>query len=622
MKSKIIKFFLLIAFIISLVEITNAGDRMMIIEFFTSSTCAPCASNNPTLTAFINSKDPERITAIGYHMNWPGLGNDPMYLHNPTDNTTRRTYYGINSIPQAQFEGYINVQPSYSQSTFQSYYDLRKDSLSPVTIIVTDSTISTDSVMVRARIYCETYLPNPAAVVHIAMVENHIHYTTPPGTNGEMDFYWVMRKMLPNGGGTIVTLLPGQTVTVQQKFRKDPVWQWSEMYPLVFVQNSTTKEILGAAKKTLNFTLLANPGYVSVPQGQASSKNFKVSIPLVASGYNSPVTFTAAVVPNTAGVTATFPGGNVISSFPDSLTVQVSSAASVPTGSYRIVVTGTNAASKTHKIAMDYLVGKNYITVKTNISGLEYKVNNVSYISTRLFNWDIGSTQTLQAVSPQISGAYKYIFDKWSHNNDTALTQVITVNSTTSTYVANFKTQYRLFAMADPSGIPVTITNSYNYFDSGAVVNVTVSPLQLQYNGQMYYFQNWFGTGNGSYTGNNPVCQVTMLGPINEMCFFDTINVGINQISSEIPDKYNLYQNYPNPFNPETNIKFDIAKTGTVKLKIYDLLGKEVESLYSGKLNAGKYEFKFNGKNLASGIYFYKLETENYNKILRMVLIK
>jgi hypothetical protein len=622
MKNKLTKIFLLLILIVSIVKISNAGDRMMIIEFFTSSTCGPCASNNPTMTAFVNSQDPERLVAIGYHMNWPSPGNDPMFLYNQTDNNTRRTYYGINSIPAGQFDGLISIPIAYSQSNLLATFNSRKDILSPVTIILTDSAYATDSILVRAKIYCETYLTNPSVYAYIALEENHIHYTSPPGTNNETDFYWVMRKMFPTGNGTPITLLPGQTVTIEQRYKKDPIWQWSEMQPIAFVQDNTTKEILNAAKKTANFTLLASPGYNSVPQGQAGTKNYKVSIPVVASGYNSPVTFTAEVSPVTTGITTSFPNGNVLNNFPDSLNVQVSSTASVPTGSYRIIVTGTNAASKTHKITMDYLVGKNYVTIKTNIPSLEYKVNGISYNSPKLFSWNVGSSQTLQAISPQISGSYKYIFDKWSHNNDTALSQVITVNSTTGTYIANFKTQFRLLAMADPSGIPVTITNSYNYFDSGTVVNVTVSPLQVPFNGTTYYFNHWFGVGSGSYSGTNHVCTVTMLAPINEMVFYDTINTGINSISSEVPDKYFLYQNYPNPFNPETKIKFDIAKSGMLKLKIYDLLGKEVKTLYSGHLNAGKYEFNFNGKELSSGIYIYKLETENYQQIMKMVLLK
>jgi hypothetical protein len=262
------------------------------------------------------------------------------------------------------------------------------------------------------------------------------------------------------------------------------------------------------------------------------------------------------------------------------------------------------------------------VTINTNGQGLEYKVNGTTYSSPKLFNWDIGSTQTLTAVSPQVMGAIKYVFSKWSNNNDTNLTQVITVNSNTALYTALYKTQFRLMSFEDPSGLPIVITNSYNFFDSATVVNVSVSPTQVQFNGMTYYFNHWFGTGQGSYSGTSANMQVTMHAPINEMVFYDTINTSISQIGSIIPDKYVLYQNYPNPFNPETKIKFDIAKSGLTKLKVYDLLGKEIQTIYTGNLNAGRYEFNFNGREYASGIYIYKLETDNYTQIMKMVLIK
>jgi len=139
---------------------------------------------------------------------------------------------------------------------------------------------------------------------------------------------------------------------------------------------------------------------------------------------------------------------------------------------------------------------------------------------------------------------------------------------------------------------------------------VTISPLQVQYNGSTYYFDRWQGSGIGSYSGTNPVCQVTMNAPINELAFYTT-NIGINNISSEIPDKYNLYQNYPNPFNPHTNIEYRISEISEIELKVYNLLGQEVQTMFKGIKSAGKYTIKFSGSNIPSGIYFYRLSTKN-----------
>jgi photosystem II stability/assembly factor-like uncharacterized protein len=98
--------------------------------------------------------------------------------------------------------------------------------------------------------------------------------------------------------------------------------------------------------------------------------------------------------------------------------------------------------------------------------------------------------------------------------------------------------------------------------------------------------------------------------------------VGINPIGGNIPQSFSLHQNYPNPFNPSTKIKFDIPKGSLVKLKIYDMLGREVATLVNEKLNPGTYEYEWNGINLPSGVYFYKIEAENFIETKRMVLIK
>jgi len=215
---------LLFAFALLFLSVSNlvSGDRMVLVERFTSSTCPPCASNNPIMDAFLNSVDADKIVGISYHMNWPAPGNDPMYAYNQGDNNARRSFYGINSIPEARMDGLIIVLPPYSQPTLQSFFDSRTNLLSPVTVVVTDSTFG-DSVRVRARIYCEIMLTNPNAILHFAVVENHIHYAVPPGTNGETDFYDVMRKMMPNGNGSAITLYPGQTYTIDRTYYKDAV---------------------------------------------------------------------------------------------------------------------------------------------------------------------------------------------------------------------------------------------------------------------------------------------------------------------------------------------------------------------------------------------------------------
>jgi uncharacterized delta-60 repeat protein len=98
--------------------------------------------------------------------------------------------------------------------------------------------------------------------------------------------------------------------------------------------------------------------------------------------------------------------------------------------------------------------------------------------------------------------------------------------------------------------------------------------------------------------------------------------IGINPVSGEIPDNFMLSQNYPNPFNPVTNIKFGIPKAGNVRLIIYDINGREVNRLINQNLNAGYYTADFNASNLASGVYFYRLEANDFTDVKKMMLVK
>ena len=97
---------------------------------------------------------------------------------------------------------------------------------------------------------------------------------------------------------------------------------------------------------------------------------------------------------------------------------------------------------------------------------------------------------------------------------------------------------------------------------------------------------------------------------------------GIVNIGTEVPAEYSLSQNYPNPFNPSTTIKFDIAKSGLVKLKVYDISGKMVQELVNENLNAGVYSYSLFASNLSSGMYFYRLESEGFTDTKKLMLIK
>ena len=138
---------------------------------------------------------------------------------------------------------------------------------------------------------------------------------------------------------------------------------------------------------------------------------------------------------------------------------------------------------------------------------------------------------------------------------------------------------------------------------------------------------NWF-IGGGDFTSSAIVLKSTNGG-----------GVFVSQISNTVPEKYKLFQNYPNPFNPITKIKFDIPSDvkretqngyfplrwgigGMTTLKIYDILGKEIATLVNEQLQPGTYEVTFDGGNLPSGVYFYRLRANDFIGTKKLVLLK
>ena len=89
-----------------------------------------------------------------------------------------------------------------------------------------------------------------------------------------------------------------------------------------------------------------------------------------------------------------------------------------------------------------------------------------------------------------------------------------------------------------------------------------------------------------------------------------------------LPTSYSLSQNYPNPFNPTTIIAYDLPQASNVRLKVFDILGREVETLVERDQNAGHYEFAFDASRLSSGTYFYRLDAGAFVQTKKMLIVR
>ncbi len=188
--------FFLITF--SFVFSYGQADRRVLVEEATNASCWPCASQNPAFDALLDQND-DIVSVIKYHASWPGY--DPMYDHNTEENSSRISFYGINSVPRAVVEGDFNGAPS---SVTQSMLTNYANDPSPFEEIDIYHYLSPnqDSLYVFMRIQSAQDYSENFMKLHCAIVEKHIHFNSSPGSNGEKDFYDVMKKMFPGVSGT------------------------------------------------------------------------------------------------------------------------------------------------------------------------------------------------------------------------------------------------------------------------------------------------------------------------------------------------------------------------------------------------------------------------------------
>src|SRR5690606_25293751 len=154
-------------------------------------------------------------------------------------------------------------------------------------------------------------------------------------------------------------------------------------------------------------------------------------------------------------------------------------------------------------------------------------------------------------------------------------------------------------------------------FRSWAWTGINTGVQATAYPNEALNFYKFYGYNNANFDNGNTKTN-TMYWILTRIYN----PVGITQIGSEIPERFTLEQNYPNPFNPATNIKFSIPKGSFVKLAVYDMLGREVAKLVNSELQAGTYNYDFDGSKLSSGVYFYKLESNSFSETKKMMLIK
>ena len=211
----------------------GAAERIPMIEHFSSSTCGPCVSVNTQMLNFCNN-NPGRFTYTKYQMNWPSPG-DPYYTE---EGGTRRTYYGVNAVPQCFLDGEDQGYAAVQQTVFDEHAERTAFMDIRGSFSVDGNTIS-----IKADV-----MPfvDADARVFVSVNEKETHGNV--GSNGETSFHHVFMKMLPNAQGTSTnfTSCEAQHFEFSQDMSGTHVEEMSDLEVSIWVQNYTSKEVFNS----------------------------------------------------------------------------------------------------------------------------------------------------------------------------------------------------------------------------------------------------------------------------------------------------------------------------------------------------------------------------------------
>jgi len=553
------KYYLILSAVIVIsVTVYGQSQRFVLMEEFTQASCGPCASQNPAFNALLNANT-TKCTSIKYQTSWPGY--DPMNLHNPSEVATRVSYYNVNGVPDVVMDGnaYHGSPSGLNQTKINTQYAVP----SPFELYINQQLSPGNDSIYVTMLGKATAPVSGTLVAYCVVIEKHIHFNTPPGSNGEKDFYNVMKKMLPSASGTTLptTFEIGDYFVLQYAWELANVYSISELSVVGFIQNSQNKAVQQAANTSAapitgvyqNDLTLMNPGNLLTSYCEPLLEpNFELqnngSLPLT----SAEIKYQINDEPE-----ATYQWtGNL--GFLQKATISLPSTAYTVKDANVLKIYGVSTNGGSDEYPKNDTIKYNF--VKSLMPGTQVTVYIKTDNNPQETTWNIKDIQgnTLASGGPYTEPKHIY-----SIPVDLA-----------------WGTCYE-FSIFDAAGNGLCCDNGVGFFKvfNG---NVTVS--------------------QGNAFGNSIVSQ-----------FYSQSAVGLG----ETPDAAS-FAVYPNPAWQQSNVSFTIAVKEQVTVQLFNMQGMAVLDLPTKEYAAGQHEITLDCSKLKAGVYTIRLTagSKAFNKKL------
>ena len=268
-------------------ESYSQTQRLILVEEFTNASSGPCAVSNPAFNALMSANS-TKVVAIRNHTSFPGY--DPFYAQNSFQNQARTIYYQVTNAPIGKMDGSGSLLSDITQSTIDAEY-----AIAPFYNIKLNYHISNDndSLYATATVKALSYITGTLRA-QIVVVEKMISLSTPPGSNGEMAFPMVMKKMLPSENGTTLpsTMYPGDSVVINVGWLLANVFNINQLAVVGFVQDNVNKNVKQAAyAPTATSVAPSTPPTIALNTLNNTSCSATGSININVSGGTTPYTY-------------------------------------------------------------------------------------------------------------------------------------------------------------------------------------------------------------------------------------------------------------------------------------------------------------------------------------------
>jgi len=596
---------ILVIALLCTVALSAQHKRRVLLEEFTNASCAPCAAQNPGFHAVL-SDNSQYVTPIKYQTSWPGF--DPMNVQTQTDVAPRVTYYGVTGVPNGRQNGSLEVFPlsNVTAASIQAAYN----TLTPVTINLTHALNATfDSVIVNVSVTSDSALTGTLRL-RVAVTEDEINFDAAPGTNGEKEFYQIMRKMLPSAAGENTgNFAAGETKTYTYKWKLSYFYDLNQMTVAAFLQNDATKEVFQSAITEPLPPIAGLGASVAAENVFACAAGYSPSFTLTNTGND---TLTAALLRYRQGTGAwTDLNWNGSLAPGASEEVQLSSIVINTAGTVNVEVAvissnlgvQTNLAGGSSIIKVTAALGASQALPFANtFQSAAFPPTGWSSINAGTYGWRLATNAG--AGSTRSARCQMYFVLKGT--NVYLHTPKIDLSSATTASTLKFDHAYAPYSTFDFDALRIEISSDCGEtwselfykqnLDLATAPAVTAEfvPTADQWAANEIDITDFNGA-------SEVIIRFTGESGYGNHLYIDNVNVSITVGTKELTlNEFNLV---PNPTRDYAEVRFGLETAQKIELRVYSAAGALVQSQLLGELATGQHRIVMNANTLTSGSY-------------------